>query len=191
MQIRSYYYKDGDNTPVIVGVHNITVPAARCVWRDMLASYPDRMAFLDIPADGDERIFLLALPGEHYRRIMFSIPLQLIRGQIPVSVIYDALILLDPETILAAVRDQVPFELDLPVSAGEEALQIPVSTAELNGLQLIGNTRQALQTIARMIPRDFSRNFARTFFLAVNPPEYSDAFPPWSAMKCPTETGRN
>ena len=97
MQIRNYYYKEADQTPVIVGMHTISVPAAWCIWRDQLCSYPDKTAFLDIPAGSDERIILLALPGSTYRRIMFSVSRQEIRNTGAIQALYDALLTIDPE----------------------------------------------------------------------------------------------
>lgn len=176
MLIQNYYYKEDDQTPVIVGTHTISVPAAWCIWRDLLCSHPDRTAFLDVPADGDERVFMLALPGETYRRIMFSVPLSELQRMASVGIFYDSLLTIDAEKVLEAVEKREPFELELKTPDLPEKVTIPVSSSELNGLQLIGNTRQALQTVAKMLPKNFSAEITRTFCLAVNPPCYNDMF---------------
>lgn len=176
MRIQNYYYKDGDNTPVIVGVHNIAVPAAWCIWRDVLASHPDRMAFLDIPSDGRERVFLLALPGSTYRRIMFSVQEEEINRLPSICILYQTLLTLDATCILDAVEKQEPFTLTLNHTEPDDSEYLPISTADLNGLQLIGNTRQALFTVSRMLPKSRSCEFSKSFFLAVNPMTYHDAF---------------
>lgn len=176
MQIRNYYYKEADQAPVIVGTHTISVPAAWCVWRDQLCSYPDKTAFLDIPAGSDERIILLALPGTTYRRIMFSVSLQEIRKNGAVQVLYDALLTIDPDMVAEAIENQSAFELELKREDCNKDTSVPVSYSELNGLQLIGNTRQSLRTVARMLPENGSNEFFQTYFLAVNPPCYNDSF---------------
>lgn len=176
MLIQNYYYKDSDQTPVIVGTHTITVPAAWCIWRDLLCSYPDKTAFLDVPTDDDERVFMLALPGETYRRIMFAVPLTELRKMGSVGILYDALLTVNPETILAAVEKHEAFELELKEPDLPEKTAVPVSSAELNGLQLIGNTRQALQTVAKMLPKNSPDEITKNFCLAVNPPCYNDLF---------------
>jgi|GEM_PF-1691162 len=177
MQILNYYYKEADQTPVIVGMHTISVPAAWCVWRDQLCSYPDKTAFLDIPAGNDERIILLALPGETYRRIMFAIPRQELRKPGAAQALYDALLTIDPEQIAETVENQRPLELELKMEERyDNNTSVPVSYSELNGLQLIGNTQQSLRTVARMLPENSSNEFFQTFFLAVNPPCYNDSF---------------
>ena len=176
MQIRNYYYKEADQTPVIVGTHTISVPAAWCVWRDQLCSYPDKTAFLDIPAGSDERIILLALPGSTYRRIMFSVSLQEIRKNGAVQALYDSLLTIDPDMVAEAIENQSAFELELKREDCNKDTSVPVSYSELNGLQLIGNTRQSLRTVARMLPENGSNEFFQTYFLAVNPPCYNDSF---------------
>lgn len=176
MRISNYYFKEDDQTPVIVGTHTITVPAAWCVWRDSMCSTPGKTAFLDIPTDGDERIFFLALPGETYRRIMFSIPVSEIRERNVIGELYDYLLTLDPEKIMDAVAKHEPLELDLQEQDLPANMSVPVSSMELNGLQLIGNARQALQTIARMLPKNRTDDFVKSYFLAVNPPCYNDLF---------------
>lgn len=176
MQIRNYYYKEADQAPVIVGTHTISVPAAWCVWRDQLCSYPDKTAFLDIPAGSDERIILLALPGTTYRRIMFSVSLQEIRKNGAVQALYDSLLTIDPDMVAEAIENQCAFELELKTGDYDANTSVPVSYSELNGLQLIGNTRQSLRTVARMLPENGSNEFFQTYFLAVNPPCYNDSF---------------
>lgn len=176
MQIRNYYYKEADQAPVIVGTHTISVPAAWCVWRDQLCSYPDKTAFLDIPAGSDERIILLALPGTTYRRIMFSVSLQEIRKNGAVQALYDSLLTIDPDMVAEAIENQSAFELELKREDCNKDTSVPVSYSELNGLQLIGNTRQSLRTVARMLPENGSNEFFQTYFLAVNPPCYNDSF---------------
>lgn len=176
MQIRNYYYKEADQAPVIVGMHTISVPAAWCVWRDQLCSYPDKTAFLDIPAGSDERIILLALPGTTYRRIMFSVSLQEIRKNGAVQALYDSLLTIDPDMVAEAIENQSAFELELKREDCNKDTSVPVSYSELNGLQLIGNTRQSLRTVARMLPENGSNEFFQTYFLAVNPPCYNDSF---------------
>lgn len=176
MQIRNYYYKEADQAPVIVGTHTISVPAAWCVWRDQLCSYPDKTAFLDIPAGSDERIILLALPGTTYRRIMFSVSLQEIRKNGAVQALYDSLLTIDPDMVAEAIENQSAFELELKREDCNKDTSVPVSYSELNGLQLIGNTRQSLRTVARMLPENGSDEFLQTYFLAVNPPCYNDSF---------------
>ena len=176
MQIRNYYYKEADQAPVIVGTHTISVPAAWCVWRDQLCSYPDKTAFLDIPAGSDERIILLALPGTTYRRIMFSVSRQEIRNTGAVQALYDSLLTIDPDMVAEAIENQSAFELELKREDCNKDTSVPVSYSELNGLQLIGNTRQSLRTVARMLPENGSNEFFQTYFLAVNPPCYNDSF---------------
>ena len=176
MQILNYYYKEADQTPVIVGTHTISVPAAWCVWRDQLCSYPDKTAFLDIPAGSDERIILLALPGETYRRIMFAVPRQELRKTGAVRALYEALLTIDPALIVEAIENQRAFELELKTEESETNTSVPVSYSELNGLQLIGNTQQSLRTVARMLPENGSNEFFQSYFLAVNPPCYNDSF---------------
>lgn len=176
MQILNYYYKEADQTPVIVGTHTISVPAAWCVWRDQLCSYPDKTAFLDIPAGSDERIILLALPGTTYRRIMFSVSRQEIRNTGAVQALYDSLLTIDPDMVAEAIEKQSAFELELKREDCNKDTSVPVSYSELNGLQLIGNTRQSLRTVARMLPENGSNEFFQTYFLAVNPPCYNDSF---------------
>lgn len=176
MQIRNYYYKESDSAPVIVGTHTISIPAAWCVWRDVLCSFPEKVAFLDIPVDGKERVFLVALPGNTYRRIMFSVLLSDIREMKSVATFYNALMSIDPEKVLVAVEKQEPFELELKDEPLPENAGLPVSSSELNGLQLIGNTHQALQTVAKMLQQNRGGEFFKIFCLAVNPPQYNDAF---------------
>ncbi|MBO5202641.1 MAG: hypothetical protein J6C30_07935 [Lentisphaeria bacterium] len=176
MQIRNYYYKEADQVPVIVGTHTISVPAAWCVWRDQLCSYPEKTAFFDIPAGSDERIILLALPGTTYRRIMFSVSLQEIRKNGAVQALYDSLLTIDPDMVAEAIENQSAFELELKREDCNKDTSVPVSYSELNGLQLIGNTRQSLRTVARMLPENGSDEFLQTYFLAVNPPCYNDSF---------------
>ncbi len=176
MQIRNYYYKEADQAPVIVGTHTISVPAAWCVWRDQLCSYPEKTAFFDIPAGSDERIILLALPGTTYRRIMFSVSLQEIRKNGAVQALYDSLLTIDSDMVAEAIENQSAFELELKREDCNKDTSVPVSYSELNGLQLIGNTRQSLRTVARMLPENGSNEFFQTYFLAVNPPCYNDSF---------------
>ena len=176
MQIRNYYYKEADQAPVIVGTHTISVPAAWCVWRDQLCSYPEKTAFFDIPAGSDERIILLALAGTTYRRIMFSVSLQEIRKNGAVQALYDALLTIDPDMVAEAIENQSAFELELKREDCNKDTSVPVSYSELNGLQLIGNTRLSLRTVARMLPENGSDEFLQTYFLAVNPPCYNDSF---------------
>lgn len=176
MQICNYYYKEADFTPVIAGTHTITVPAAWCVWRDALCSYPDKVSFLDIPVDNKERVVLLALPGNTCRRIMFPVNLSDIQKMKSVATLYNALMNVDPEKIIAAVEKQEPFELDLEDTDLPENVGLPISSSDLNGLQLIGNTSQALQTVAKMLRQNRSGEFIKNFCLAVNPPQYNDAF---------------
>lgn len=176
MQIRNYYYKEADQAPVIVGTHTISVPAAWCVWRDQLCSYPEKTAFFDIPAGSDERIILLALPGSTYRRIMFSVSRQEIRNTGAVQALYDSLLTIDPDMVAEAIENQSAFELELKREDCNKDTSVPVSYSELNGLQLIGNTRQSLRTVARMLPENGSNEFFQTYFLAVNPPCYNDSF---------------
>ena len=72
MQILNYYYKEADQTPVIVGTHTISVPAAWCVWRDQLCSYPDKTAFLDIPTRFEICRLLAELAHNQGKTIIFS-----------------------------------------------------------------------------------------------------------------------
>lgn len=176
MQIYNYYYKESDSAPIIAGTHTISVPAAWCVWRDVLCSYPDKVSFLDIPVDNKERVFLLALPGNTYRRIMFSVMLSDIRAMQSVSTLYEALMAVDPEKIVSAVEKQEPFELELKDISFSENAGLPISSSDLNGLQLIGNTQQALQTVGKMLRQNQGGGFMKNFCLAVNPPQYNDAF---------------
>lgn len=176
MLIRNYYYKEADHALVIAGTHTISVPAAWCVWRDALCSYPDKVAFLDIPVDQKERVILLALPGEPYRRIMFSVSMNDVREMKFIFTLYDALLSVDPAQILASVEKQEPFELNLKAGSLPENAALPIFSSDLNGLQLIGNTRQALLTVAKMLCQNQNRVFRINFCLAVNPPRYNDAF---------------
>ena len=176
MQIYNYYYKESDSAPIIAGTHTISVPAAWCVWRDVLCSYPDKVSFLDIPVDNKERVFLLALPGNTYRRIMFSVMLSDIRAMQSVATLYEALMAVDPEKIVSAVEKQEPFELELKDISFSENAGLPISSSDLNGLQLIGNTQQALQTVGKMLRQNQGGGFMKNFCLAVNPPQYNDAF---------------
>ncbi len=176
MLIRNYFYKESDSAPVIAGTLTISVLGEWCSWSDFLCSYPDKIAFLDIPADSRERVILLALPGEIYRRIMFSVTMDDIREMKSLASFYEALMAADPEKILSAVEKQEPFELELKNGDLPENAGLPISSSDLNGLQLIGNIHQALQTVATMLQQSRRDEFVNNFWLAVNPPRYHDAF---------------
>ena len=102
--------------------------------------------------------------------------MQEIRKNGAVQVLYDSLLTIDPDMVAEAIENQSAFELELKREDCNKDTSVPVSYSELNGLQLIGNTRQSLRTVARMLPENGSNEFFQTYFLAVNPPCYNDSF---------------